>query len=214
MPDSSHPDHSLHHEAPADWQSALSALPLESAPADSWHAITTRLRADHHSNTHGRRRLTWRLAIAASVAMAVAGTWQMLPRNRTGADTGTPTSIMHADTGVVVTEPVAGQRASDIGATVTLETLYAESARLEALLDIARDSRVSSASAAVVSEELESRVAGIDTALMQPGLSIQQQTALWRQRVAALRAVTGFESTRRWLASNGERYDGVLMRVD
>jgi hypothetical protein len=49
---------------------------------------------------------------------------------------------------------------------------------------------------------------------MQPGLSPSRQAALWRERVQALRAFAGFESTRRWLAANGERYDGALARVD
>jgi hypothetical protein len=32
--------------------------------------------------------------------------------------------------------------------------------------------------------------------------------------VDTLRSTVGFETTRRWLAANGERYDGALVRVD
>ncbi|MCW5582161.1 MAG: hypothetical protein KIS72_12540, partial [Luteimonas sp.] len=94
------------------------------------------------------------------------------------------------------------------------ERLYAESAQLESLLAVARDERVSSGTAAALSGELETRLASIDAALMQPGLSRDQQLALWRQRVDGLRMLTSFESNRRWLAAQGTRYDGALVAID
>lgn len=95
-----------------------------------------------------------------------------------------------------------------------LQALQSESARLEAFLQLARDERVSSASAAVLAGELDDRVASIDAALMQPQLSGAQQLGLWQDRVDALRTVAGFEGTRRWLVANGSRYDGTLVHID
>jgi len=65
-----------------------------------------------------------------------------------------------------------------------------------------------------LSSELDARITAIDAALMQPGLSPERQLWLWRGRVEALRSLTSFESNRRWLAANGERYDGAIARVD
>ena len=95
-----------------------------------------------------------------------------------------------------------------------LETLYAQSAQLEALLAYARDDRVSSGTAATVSAQLDQRVASIDAALAQPHLTATRQRDLWRQRVDALRTLASFETNRRLLSAQGEHYDGALVRVD
>ncbi len=183
--------------APGNWHDAFAALPLETAPADGWAAITAKLDAPRR-----RRRLPrWSLPLAAAAAVALAVMPVWLPRT----NTETPVSA--------TVQPVA-QVAQPDAAAATLEQLYAESARLEALLRYARDPTVASGTAAAISAELDARVASIDAALMQPGLSPSRQAALWRERVQALRAFAGFESTRRWLAANGERYDGALARVD
>jgi hypothetical protein len=94
-----------------------------------------------------------------------------------------------------------------------LDALYAESARLEALLALARDDRVASASAALLSAALDAQVAGIDARLAQPGLDDAQRTALWQARVDALRQAAGFESTQRVLASQGDG-GALLVSVD
>lgn len=94
-----------------------------------------------------------------------------------------------------------------------LDALYAESARLEALLALARDDRVATASAALLSAELDAQVAGIDVRLAQPGLDDAQRTALWRARVDALRQAAGFESTQRILAAQGDG-GALLVSVD
>lgn len=106
--------------------------------------------------------------------------------------------------------PAAGARATD-GAQ--LDALYAESARLEALLALARDDRVASASAAVLASALDAQVAGIDARLAQPGLDAAQRGALWQARVDALRQAAGFESTQRVLASQGDG-GALLVSVD
>lgn len=95
-----------------------------------------------------------------------------------------------------------------------LNSLYAESAQLEALLAMARDERVSSGTAAALASEFDAQVASIDATLIQPGVTPQQRTALWRDRVDALRQVAAFESTQRMLAAQGERYDAMLVSVD
>ena len=95
-----------------------------------------------------------------------------------------------------------------------LERLYAESARLEALVALARDDRVASGTDAVLSSVYDTRVADIDAALVQPDVTPARRTALWRERVAAMRELAGFESTRRLLAAQGERYDARLVSVD
>ena len=178
-------------QAPRDWHDAFAALPAEASPAGGWNAIAARLDAR-------RPRARWPLwaASAAAVVLAVALPWRLqVPLT----DTVPPAST------------VAGIAAT---AEDPFERLYAESAQLESLLAVARDERVSSATAAALSGELETRLASIDVALMQPGLSRDQQLALWQQRVDSLRTLTGFESNRRWLAAQGAHYDGVLVAVD
>lgn len=95
-----------------------------------------------------------------------------------------------------------------------MEPLYAESARLEALLALARDDRVSSATAIALGSDFEARVAGIDAALVQPSLTAQRRLELWKERVSALRTYASFESTQRALAASGERYDAMLVSID
>ena len=126
----------------------------------------------------------------------------------------TPTRIAKADTprrkpqrtreSVPASEPPAS----------AMEPLYAESARLEALLALARDDRVGSATAVALGSEFEDRIAGIDAALAQPVLDPQHRLELWRERVSALRGYAGFESNRRALAASGERYDAMLVSID
>lgn len=95
-----------------------------------------------------------------------------------------------------------------------LQALYAESAQLEALVALTRDDRVASASGAVLTGEVGSRLGVIDALLSQPGLSSAERETLWRQRIAALRQLAGIESTERWLAAHGEAFGDALVRVD
>ena len=179
---------SAHRGAPADWGSAFAALPLERPDRDAWSEIAPRLRA--------RPRSPWpaRLAIAAMLALVLIVPLRMLGP----IPTGTPHEVATHTTGPA--DP--------------LDALYAESAQLEGLLDVARDDRVSSATAAEVGVDLDRQLARIDGALAQPGLSRDRQLALWQERVDTLRASVGFESTRRWMVAQGDRYDGALVRVD
>ena len=92
--------------------------------------------------------------------------------------------------------------------------LQAESAQLEALLAIARDDRVASASGAAPAVEFDRRIGRIDASLSQPGLADVDRAALWQARVSTMRELAGIETTQRWLQSSGERYDGALVSVD
>lgn len=108
--------------------------------------------------------------------------------------------------------PKAGDTATS-GSPAALETLYAESARLEALLSQIRDDRVASGPAMALSAALNERMAGIDVALSQPELSADTRVDLWRERVAVLQRLTGVEGTQRWMAANGYRADGTVAQV-
>lgn len=94
-----------------------------------------------------------------------------------------------------------------------LAALHRESARLEALVAYARDERMASAPAAVVSATLDERIGLIDAALMQPGLDEPTRATLWTERVLALRELASLEGTQRWMAAHGVSMDAVA-RVD
>lgn len=111
------------------------------------------------------------------------------------------------------TDDVAAAPATP-AATDPLENLYAESAQLEAVLAMARDERVASGAAAALASDFDAQVARIDAALVQPGITDARRTELWRDRVDALRGLAAFESTRRLLAAQGERYDARLVAID
>jgi hypothetical protein len=182
-------------DPPAGWHEALAALPLEDAPAGGWAAVAQRLDARR------RRVPRWLpLAAAAVLALAVVPAWLPQPGDgQPAANTTPPAAIAQQKVDV---EPA------------TLEQLHAESARLEALLQYARDGRVASGAAAMMAAEFDARITAVDAALMQPGISPERRMQLWRERVDMLRDFAGFESTRRWLAASGERYDGALVHVD
>lgn len=103
--------------------------------------------------------------------------------------------------------------ATNATASPSQEDLYAESARLEALLAQIRDDRVSSGTAMALSAELHDRLGGIDAALSQPELEAGERLSLWRERVATLQRLTGVESTQRWMAANGYRADGQVAQI-
>ena len=153
-------------------------------PPDRWPDIARRPGPGH------RRTIAW-LALAATLVVAIALPWKLRHE-------GAPNPSRHAS------PAPQGE----------LESLYAQSAQLEALLAYARDDRVASGSAEAVSTHLDQRLAAIDAALAQPHLSTAQQRELWRRRIATLRNLASFETNRRLLSARGERYDDVLVRVD
>lgn len=115
-----------------------------------------------------------------------------------------------------VAPPVEATRVAAAGdpPATDLEPLYAQSAQLESLLAMARDERMVSGTSAALSEELDARVAGIDSALVEPGLGAQRRAELWGQRVDALQQLVGIEATQRLYAARGQRYQAALVSID
>lgn len=196
-------------DAPANWGDAFGRMPAEAPPVDGWQRVAARLDADMPAlspvpraamPSHQARPAAW-FALAATLVLAIALPWQ-------GLQSPAPDESAHPHDGVA-------QSARDTGdALPTMAELQAESALLETLLAHARDGRVATGSAAAMSAQLEARLAEIDNALANPGLAPAEAHALWSDRVESLQALVSFEGTRRWLAANGEQYDGVLVQVN
>ena len=190
------------------WMSRHSGESLSPAVAPVGNAKTLDTRPQGPREAAGLRRDDSAKEATArpDVAIPAAATTQ--------ATSSKPVRIAKADTphrkphrtreSVPTTDP--GER--------TMEPLYAESARLEALLALARDDRVGSATAVALGSEFEDRIAGIDAALAQSALDPRRRLELWRERVSALQAYASFESNRRALAASGERYDAMLVSID
>ena len=203
MPDATN---SRERAPPMTWSDAFAGMPAEPPPADGWQRLAASLgaAAQPASPTAGgtSRRRTGRfagwLALAAMLALAIALPWQRL--HAPVSDTA-PVADVDGTPGAAGTAP-------------SLDELRARSALLEILLAHARDDRVATGSAAAMSAEFEARLAAIDAALAEPGLDPGREHALWAERVQAMQALASFEGTRRWLAANGEHYDGALVQVN
>lgn len=122
------------------------------------------------------------------------------------------------DTAVAGTGAKDGAAADRVAAAAVeaaaLARLQGESAQLESLVALARDDRVGSGAATLMSAELDHGIAAIDAALSAADVDDTERTALWQQRVDALRALAGVEGSQRWYAARGERYEDALVRVD
>ena len=180
-----------------DWAAALAHLPAEEPPRDAWQRLSAALdargaatRAAPGRGVRLPRPAAW-LAMAATLALAVALPWRAMQPGQPEA-----------------------QPAGVGGDTVAMDALLLESARLEALLGHARDGRVSTGTAAAMAAQLDARLASIDAELARADLAPARERTLWAARVDVLRRLVGFEGTRRWLAVNGDAYDGALVRVD
>lgn len=165
---------------------ALRALPLETPSRSAWPALADELARRR------RRAPRWPWALAAGLALALA-----LPLALRAPQAPAP----------------AGSDLAGIDAAATdawLAPLLAESARLEALLQLGPGDASSTAGVAVIAASLQDRIALIDRALADPGLDANDQFPLWQARVSALRQLAGIEGTRQWLAARGEAYEGAL----
>ena len=183
---------------------ALAQLPLAAPDASAWPALAARLarsatpaaasttgfqsRHSLSSLPARPRRLALSMALAASL-LALA----LLPR---GLDQAT--------------QAVRAPAATAVASTRSLDQLMAESARLETLIT-ASDAVASSASAAMLSLELDDRLQLLDSRLAGSTLGDAERQSLWQQRVALLRDYAGFESTRRWYAAKGRNLDVALV---
>lgn len=134
------------------------------------------------------------------------------PRGRALAARDKPPVQRHAATTATATDAAPARATGDDDAS--LDTLYAASAQLEALLALARDPRVDSGPAAALAGGYDAEIATVDAQLAQPDLSLDAQRRLWRTRVDLLQQATGLESQLRVLAASGRQLDGALVRVD
>lgn len=217
MPDTCHPSNPA--GAARDWSDAFNALPLEAPATDPWPALVRRLGA-RRRNPH----LPAWLGLAAAAALIAVLAW---PRAESPI---APSPIVGATQ--VATTPIASP--SPVGATqvattkaakrapeslapspapTRLESLQVESARLEALLAVARDDRAGSAGTVLLGDAFDAQVAGIDAALSDPAIDLAEREQLWQARVDALQQAAGFFGTQRLMAAHGSA-DTWLVSVD
>lgn len=134
---------------------------------------------------------------------------------RTHAVRKTATHLAAQPPSQTATVPIATDRlATTVPATDAVQSLQAQSARLEALVAIARDERVGNASSELLSAELDASIATVDAALSHDDLDDTHRQQLWQQRVDLLQQLAGVESTARWLAAQGMSNATALVSVD
>lgn len=172
------------------WRDALAALPLETPDTNAWPQVLARLPAADAAPRRRSRQRAFALAAVLAAAAAVPFAWMRAPAPH--VDGTAPAIAASAD-------PLAG--------------LQAESAGLERLLRATRDNTTASGTALVLSAELDDRLAAIDIALLHPR-DADDARRLWQTRVAVLRDAVDLEGSRRWLASQGQRYDAAFVRID
>lgn len=160
-----------------------------------------------------------RAPIAAAGAPAVSRTGQATAKAlrhaaAATADAGSARRLapQHAHTHAAPTLAAATPSAAEAD-PASVVRLQQESARLEALVALARDDRMASAPAAVMSAALDDRIRLIDAALTQRGLDVATRASLWSERVDTLQDLASLEGTRRWMAAHGDSMDAVA-RVD
>lgn len=210
------PSKLLSPDAPAPERDTPPARPVATTPMETSPAEDATIDAGSMPSTEAREGGGDESASGtlARVAVSEASPATTVPARRSeasGAAARTVTATAAATTGA--TRAAASPAGTDAPGA-ELERLYAESAQLEALLAMVRDDRVASGTAMALASEYDAQLAAIDAALMQPGIAPDERTSLWRDRVAALRQVAAFESTRRMLAAQGERYDTMLVSID
>jgi hypothetical protein len=177
-------EHRHHLPGPPTWSEAFAALPM-SDPPDRWPSLAS-------NATNSRHRAISIFAVAAMLVAALALPWKLQHEAAPVPSVSRAAPAPHGE----------------------LDTLYAQSARLEALLEYARDDRVASGAAVSLATRYDARIASIDGALAQTDLPLERQRALWQARVDTLRALVAFEANRRWLVAQGAHYDGTVVRVD
>jgi hypothetical protein len=124
-----------------------------------------------------------------------------------------PPSVAATTSGSVAGSDTVATAPDATGTGDALQRLRGESARLEALVAFARDDRVASGAATLMTGALDDRLRLIDAALSQADLAEPVRASLWSQRVDALHELATLEGTRRWMAVHGTSLDAVA-RVD
>ena len=165
---------------------ALAAMPLETPDRSAWPLLADRI--------HPRRRLPrWPTAMAAGLlALALLPSSWLADRTDSpgGAD---PMSVTSAST----------QRGE-------LAALMSESARLERLVASASDDGASSGTAAAMSLAFEDDLRALDAELVA-NPDPARQLSLWQQRVQLMRNVAAIETSRHYLAAQGDSFDVALV---
>ena len=188
---------------------AFSALPLEAPVRSAWPQLAARIDAAQKPARADARFRRWLFAGATAAAIAAVA---VLPREIVApiGTTGAPavaTTDLGSDPGVATTAAAVDTPPADV------DSLMAESAKLEYVLQQVTDETSGSASATALSLELEARVQQLDVALSDPALTIEQRTDLWGRRVGLLRDYVAVQGTAQWLATQGQDYDGDLVAV-
>ncbi|MCI1710630.1 MAG: hypothetical protein LKM32_03765 [Chiayiivirga sp.] len=186
------PDHNIPSRIgslpPCELGEALRALPPLTPPHSAWAALQTQLSAPRPSATGLRR--SWWLAAAAVLALALG-----LPR---WLASPTPALL-----------PPVRNIAAAASTTGDLQALMAESAQLETLIAWQQGDAVESAAAASLGVAMQHRIGQIDASLARADLKPEALLSLWQERVLRLRQLAGFDSTRHWLAANGDADQGA-----
>ena len=228
---------------PRDWSDAFNALPLEAPPRDAWSRLAphlgTRRRPRHLPAWLGLAAAAAVVAVIAwphtgpdthdPIAQVVGATEVATKDPPQQEDMAEPTKAVAASAAptseiptreIPMREIPASSNQPSIArlyepqqASARLHDLQQESARLEALLAVARDERVGSASAVLLADAFEAQVAGIDAALTAADLSDEAREQLWQARVDALQQAAGFVGTQRLLAAQGQT-DVLLVSID
>ncbi len=225
---------------PRDWSDAFNALPLEAPPRDAWSRLAphlgTRRRPRHLPAWLGLAAAAAVVAVIAwprtdPIAQVVGATQVATGPSLVGAtqvatedppmqeDLVEPSKALAASAAPTREIPASSNQPSMARlsepqqASARLQELQQESARLEALLAVARDERVGSASAVLLADAFEAQVAGIDATLTAADLSDEAREQLWQARVDALQQAAGFVGTQRLLAAQGQT-DVLLVSID
>jgi hypothetical protein len=167
---------------------ALRALPPLTPARSAWAELQAQLPTPR--STSSRLRRSWWLAAAAVLALALG-----LPRWLAPPTPALP--------------PPARNIAAAASTTGNLQALMAESAQLETLIAWQQGDAVESATAASLGVAMQNRIGQIDALLARADLQPEALLPLWQERVLRLRQLAGFDSTRHWLAANGDADQGA-----
>lgn len=184
---------------------------VDAPPID---AVATAGRQTAVRTDAGDKEPTPRLVAGSNAPASIARTAPTQSNNDDPARQASAAAATPGDTALVAADTPSPDTEDASSDATRLEALYAQSAQLESLLALARDDRVSSGMASALSDGMTARLAGIDAALIQPGLDAQQRADLWGERVAALQQLVGIETTQRLYAARGQHYQAALVSID
>ena len=185
------PDATTRNAMPPGWNEAFAALPLERPDADSWNRITARLDA--------RRRQRWPvwLAAAAALVIAVALPWRQWQQANPSVETGQGDHAGNRRAG-----RDAGTTASRVGTTRSIAGDGARRTRVQR----GRGQRRQRPRPAARRHRCRADAARC----WRWPASARYGANAWRRYALS----SASKARGAWLAAQGERYDGALVRVD